>query len=114
MADKKKTDPTQDAAKAMQDAMAQFQKMGMQSMTWMGGDWMQKMNEMGTEVMHFMAERIQTDIEWQQRFMKCRDIKELQDVQAEFIQSSIDRYTEETGKLIDMGAKAMTPPETKS
>lgn len=106
----KKTDPTQDAAKAMQDAMSQLQQMGMQSMSWMGGDWMQKMNEMGSEMMHFMAERLQKDIEWQQRMLKCRDLKELHEVQAEFMQSAIERYTEETGKLMDMGAKAMTPP----
>jgi len=102
-----------DATAAMSEAMAQFQKMGFDTMSAMSGGWMQKMNELNTEILHFIAERMQKDLEFQQRLMQCRDPKELHALQTEFIQTMIDRYTEETGKLIDMTTKAMSPPDPK-
>lgn len=111
---KKTDDKKDDVTKAMSDAMAQMQKMSMSSMDWMGGDWMQRMNALGSEMMHFMAERMQRDIELQQKLLQCRDPKEFQKLQAEFMQNAIDRYTEETGKLMEMTAKAMTPPDPKA
>lgn len=100
---------TDDAAQAMQDAMAQMQKMSMGSMSWAGTDWMTRMNSLGSEVMQFMAERVQQDVDLQQRMLACKDVTELQKIQAEFLQTAINRYTEESGKLLEMYTKAWMP-----
>lgn len=99
------TKTTEDAAKAMTDAMANLQKMGLHSMTWMGGDWVERMSDLGNEFLQFMAERVQKDVELQHKLLHCRDVTELHKIQAEFVQTAIDRYTEETGRILEMTKK---------
>lgn len=105
----KSSKTTEDAAKSVQDAMSQLQKMGFDSMSWMGTDWMERMSDMGSEVLQFMADRVQQDVDLQHRLLHCRDVNELQKIQAEFVQTAINRYTEETGKMIEMSTKAWFP-----
>ena len=100
---------TEDAAQAIQDAVSQMQKMGFGALPLTGADWMARMNTLGSEVMQFMAERVQQDVDLQQRMLACKDVKELQKIQAEFLQTAINRYTEESGKLLEMYAKAWMP-----
>ena len=105
----KSSKTTEDAAKSVQDAMTQLQKMGFDSMSWMGTDWMERMSDLGSEVLQFIADRVQQDVDLQHRLLHCRDVNELQKIQAEFVQTAINRYTEETGKLIEMSTKAWFP-----
>lgn len=100
---------TKEAAQSVADTMETLQKMGLSSMTWMGTDWMERMSDLGSEMLQFLAERVQKDVDLQHKLLHCRDMHELHKIQAEFMQTAIDRYTEETGKLIEMGTKAMTP-----
>lgn len=92
------------ASAAVTEALADFQRMGLASMSWMNSDWPRKMNEMGSEAMAFVSERIKHDVEFQRCMMECRDIREFQQLQADFLQTAINQYTEETGKMLEMGA----------
>jgi hypothetical protein len=105
----KKSDPTEAAREAMAEAMAKFQQMGLKSMQWPGAEWMEKMSEMGSEWMHFLSERMQEDVEFQQKLLACKDASELHKLQADYVQTAIDQYTSETGRIIEMGSAAMTP-----
>lgn len=93
-----------EATQAVSDIMAQYQKMGLNALTLMGGDLMERLTDMGAEMLDFYTTRVKEDVELQHKLLHCRDLKEMQQVQGEFLQHAIDRYTEETGKLIEMGA----------
>lgn len=101
--------PAATEAPDVTDTMAQLQKVGLDTMTWMGTDWMERMTDLGNEFLQFLAERIQKDVELQHRLLHCKDVAELHKTQAEFMQTAIDRYTEETGRLIEMSTKAFMP-----
>ncbi len=108
MATGKKDETVKDASKAMTDLMAQYQKMGTNAMSFMGGDWMERMSDMGAEMLQFYTQRMQEDAALYQKLMQCRDLKEMHDIQGEFLQRAIDRYTEETGKIFEMGSGTWT------
>ncbi len=106
MATKKKDDAVKDAGQAVADLMAQYQKMGLNAMALMGGDWMERMSDMGAEMLQFYTQRVQEDVELYHKLLHCRDLGEMQEIQGEFLQRAINRYTEETGKIIEMGKTA--------
>ncbi|MGD9863549.1 MAG: phasin family protein [Pseudodonghicola sp.] len=93
-----------EASQAVTDLMGQYQKMGLNALTLMGGDWMERLSDMGAEMLDFYTNRVKEDVELQHKLLHCRDLKEMQQVQGEFLQRAIDRYTEETGKLIELGS----------
>lgn len=102
---------TEEATEAVRQAMAKLQEAGLTSMSWMGTDWMERMSDLGSEVLQFLAERVRQDVELQHRLLHCKDMTELHKIQAEFVQTAIDRYTEETGKLVELTSKFWAPPE---
>ncbi|MDK3020334.1 phasin family protein [Pseudodonghicola flavimaris] len=101
--DKKHEAVMNDAAQAMNDVMSQYQKMGLNALTLMGGDWVEKLSDMGAEMLEFYTQRIKEDVELQHKLLHCRDLSEMQQVQGEFLQRALNRYTEETGKIVEMG-----------
>lgn len=108
-----KSKATEEATQAMNETIAKMQKMGLNSMSWMGSDWMERMSDLGSEVLDFMAERVHEDVDFQHKLLHCRDMTELHKLQSEFIQRMINRYTEETGKMIELSSKAWMAPFEK-
>lgn len=104
--EKKADDAIGDAAQVMADLMAQYQKMGVNAMSLMGGDWMERMSDMGAEMLKFYTQRVQEDVELYHKLLHCKSLGEMQELQGEFLQRAINRYTEETGKIIEMGKTA--------
>lgn len=105
---------TDEATKAMTETIAKMQKMGLNSMTWMGTDWVERMADLGSEMLDFMAERVHEDVEFQHKLLHCKDMTELHQLQAEFVQRMINRYTEETGRFVELSTKAWMTPFDKS
>ena len=109
MADKpqEKTNP----AEALPfDIAARMKGNGMGDLMGLGTAWMEAMSDMSAELMSFVAERIKEDVKTQHKMLHCKDVAQLQHIQAEFIQKAVDQYHEETGKLVEMGQKAFKPP----
>lgn len=104
----KTADPISDAAQVMADMMTQYQTMGLNTMAAMGGDWMERMSDMGAEMLQFYTQRVQEDVELSHKLLHCKTLAEMHDVQGEFLQRAIDRYTEETGKIIEMSKAAFS------
>jgi hypothetical protein len=96
---------------AQTDDLAALQAQGLKALTGMNTAWMEALGEMGTEVMTFLADRIQEDVRTQHMLLQCRDAGELQRIQAEFIRTAIEHYTAETGKLVEIGQKIFAIPE---
>lgn len=106
--EKKETVQARTGAGAADDPfreMVAFQTQGLKALTGMNTAWFEAVSDMGSEVMSFLAERIQEDVKTQHQMLHCKDAGELQKIQAEFIQKAIDQYTLETGKLVEMSQK---------
>ncbi len=94
----------------MADDAATLQSYGFKTMSGMGMAWVEMLSDMGSEVLSFVADRIKEDVKAQHRMLHCRDAGELQKIQAEFVQTAINQYTAETGKLVKMSQDLMTAP----
>jgi hypothetical protein len=97
----------------MEDAAA-LQAHGFDKVTNMGVAWIEALSDMGSEVMSFVAERIKEDVHTQHRLLHCKDMEELHKIQADFVQTAIDQYRAETGKLVEMSHKLEIAPENDS
>jgi hypothetical protein len=100
--------PRPDAAMT---ALAKLQQSGFGSIVNMSTEWIETLSSMGAEITTFAAERIKEDVQTQQKIMQCKNMTEVQRVQAKFIQKALNQYQEETGKLIEMSTKAFAPKE---
>lgn len=87
-------------------AMAALQASGFGNMMGMGSAWFEAFSDMGAEFLGFLAARIREDVKTQHKILHCHDLRELQHIQAEFVQTAIDQYQAETGKLIEMSSTA--------
>lgn len=95
-------------AEQMSD-LATLQGFGFNNMTSMGTAWAETLSDMGSEVLSFVADRIQEDVKTQHEILHCSDMTEMQKIQTRFIQKAIDQYTAETGKLIEMSQQLFSP-----
>ena len=100
------------ASKVASD-MATLQDHGFKTMSSMGIAWVEALSDMGSEVMSFVADRIKEDVKTQHKMLHCKDLGELQHIQAQFIQTAIDQYTAETGKLVQMSQELYAPPKAE-
>jgi hypothetical protein len=62
-------------------------------------------SEMQKEIAGFVSERIRQDLETQHELLSCRTMGELREVQTRFLRTTIDQYSTEATKLIQLGAQ---------
>ncbi len=93
--------------------LAALQAYGFKTMTGMSTAWMEALSDMGSEVLSFVADRIKEDVKTQHQMLHCKNVADLQHIQAEFLQTAIDQYTAETGKLVKMSQEIFKPPMDK-
>jgi len=67
--------------------------------------------DMMTECSRFVTERLQRDMELQQRLLACRTPLELMQVQQAFLQETMDQYTEEAARAFKMMFKSASDIE---
>ena len=89
-------------------AFADLQKTGFENLMGFGAAWSEAMSEISAEFATFLAERIREDVRTQHKILHCKDVGELQSIQAAFLQTAIDQYQSETGKLLEMSSTAFT------
>lgn len=85
---------------------ATLEEAGLGKMMGPGTAWLESMAAMSAEVASFVAERLKEDVKTQHKILHCKNVSELQHIQAQFLQKAIDQYQEETGKLIEMSTGA--------
>lgn len=90
-------------------AISKLQEAGLGNMLGMSTAWFEAMGEMSAEVASFIADRIKEDVKTQHEILHCKNVADLQHIQAEFIQKAIDQYQAETGKLVEMSKNAFAP-----
>jgi hypothetical protein len=84
-----------------------LQQANLGPLQWLGTAWAAALAEMGTEVMSFVADRVREDVKTQHEILHCKDLSELQTIQAAFLERAFVQYTVETGKLIDIGSSVL-------
>ncbi len=93
---------------------ATLQDFGFNAMSGMGFVWAEALGDLGSEVLSFVADRIKEDAKTQQRMLHCKDMGELHEIQSEFLQTAINQYTADTGKLVEMSLDMLTPQKAKT
>ncbi len=107
MADTSKPQAKNNAGRADSiNAMATAQTQGFGNVMQIGTGWLETMSGIGAEMLGFVADRIKEDVKTQHDVLQCKNIADLQLVQAQFLQRSIDQYRAETGKLVEMNTRA--------
>lgn len=89
-------------------ALADLQNAGMGSLSWMGTAWVENMSDMYSEVLSFVAERVKEDVNTQHALLHCKDVAQIQKIQADFIQKALDQYSVETGKLVELNSSFLS------
>ena len=64
--------------------------------------------EMQKEVAGFVSERIRQDLETQQELLRCRTLDELREVQSRFFSTTLDQYSAEATKLMQLSTEVFT------
>lgn len=96
-----------------EDTMAKLQNAGFENMMSASTAWLESLSDMSAEVASFVADRIREDVKTQHKILHCKDMSELQQVQAEFIKKAVEQYQAETGKLVEMTSRAFAPTPKK-
>ncbi|WP_212523445.1 phasin family protein [Actibacterium sp. MT2.3-13A] len=97
----KKPDPTDLTNPFAAFMQAQAQAMG--RMTAFNGAVAEAMGRYGQEFVGFVQDRLEEDARTQQELLACRDLTQLAEIQSRFLERAMQQYTDETGKLVDLG-----------
>ena len=109
---KKEPDASSDPVAMGQALMKQMEDAGLGPMRWMGTAWLEKMADMNSEVVNFVADRIREDTKTQHELLHCKTAADIQKVQQAFLEKAYTQYSEETGKLLKMGMDMMPGGKT--
>jgi hypothetical protein len=109
-----KTDSKTATDDAPMKALSDLQKAGFGNAMGMSTAWMEALSDMGAEVLGFVADRVKEDVHTQHEILHCKNLGDLQHIQAQFVQKAIDQYQTETGKLVEMSTSAFTKSQSES
>lgn len=87
----------------MTDLMKEMQASGFDSAARFSASWAEAMTEIGQEVLDFVSERVKEDMATQRALLSANSVSEFQKVQADFLRTAIEQYSQETSKLVQMG-----------
>lgn len=105
---KPKTPAAQLEPEKVFQTLADVQTAGLGSLSWLGTKWVETMSDVGAEWLSFVADRVKEDVKTQHALIHAKNIGEMQHIQAQFLQKAIDDYREETGKIVEFCAQAMS------
>jgi hypothetical protein len=66
------------------------------------------LTEMQKEVAEFVSERIRQDLETQQELLRCRTLEDLREVQSRFFRITLEQYSAEATKLMQLSTEVFT------
>ena len=93
------------------DPISQLQRAGFGNMVVAQAAWLESLGDIGAEVATFVAERIKEDVDTQHQILQCKDMDEVRRIQRDFLQTAVDQYQAETGKLAQMSMDAFKVKE---
>ena len=100
---------TKTTTESMAPLLAAWQGVGLGPLNWLTPHVVERMSDMGSEWLSFVATRVQEDVALQHQLLHAKTPADAQAVQARFLQKALDQYTAETGKMMELGAKLFEP-----
>ena len=64
--------------------------------------WLEGIGDLGSEAFQFVSERINEDVKVQHEILHCKNPADLLSIQRRFLQTALDQYVEEGGKLMKL------------
>lgn len=64
--------------------------------------------DMGTEALRFASSRMQQDVETQTAMLACKNLEDIQKVQADFYNRALDEYRAGTSRMMEIMMSAAT------
>lgn len=110
MANTRKSKPT-GAHAQMNPLLASWQAAGLGPLNWLAPSMVERMSDMGSEWLSFVAARVQEDVALQHALLHAKTPADAQAVQMRFLQRAVDQYSAETGKMMEMSAHLFDPVE---
>lgn len=107
MAEKSKSEDNTTSDANVFGVMRDLQTAGFGSATMMGTAWVEAMSDLGSEFLSFIADRVKEDVQTQHQILHAKDVTEVQNIQAKFIQKAVDQYSAETGKMVELSKSAL-------
>ena len=108
MTDQRRTTLTQKTpAPSIMTEVADFHKAGFGPGVWFPMSVFKNVNDMGAEVVQFVADRFEEDIRLQNEIFKCKDLAQLFEIQVRFFETAVDQYTKKTEELAQMGSEIL-------
>jgi len=89
-------------------AATKTQQQAVESMERVGATLFTSVVEMQKEVAGFVSGRIRQDLETQQELLRCRTLDELRAVQGRFFRSTLDQYSAEATRLMQLSTEVFT------
>lgn len=108
MADTSKTTPKSIIDTPAIASLRDIQDTGFASASKFGAAWLEAMNDLGSEVLSFVVNRVKEDVQTQHEVVRAKSLADVHHIQSQFVQKTIDQYTAETGKLVAIGKAVMT------
>jgi hypothetical protein len=87
---------------------ARTQRQALTSIERSGGSMLTGLTEMQKKIAEFISERIRQDLETQQELLRCRTLNEVREVQSRFFRTTLDQYSTEATKLMQLSAEVFT------
>lgn len=89
-------------------ALRDIQDTGFASASKLGAAWLEAMNDLSSELLSFVVNRVKEDVQTQHEVVQAKSLADVHHIQSQFVQKAIDQYTAETGKLVEICKVAMT------
>jgi hypothetical protein len=90
-----------------EDMLAEMHKEGFRNIAQFNAVLMERFAEMNAEMAKFIARRIAEDVKVQQELLRCKDLKDVQNVQVHFFEQAFKQYQEGSARMIDIGTHAL-------
>lgn len=101
----RKETETKTTTQSMAPLLAAWQVAGLGPLNWLAPTVVERMSDMGSEWLVFVATRVQEDVALQHALLHAKSSSEAQEIQMRFLQTAMDQYGAETGKMVEMGAR---------
>ncbi len=96
---------------AITPLLVKWQATGLGPLNWLAPTVVERMTDMGSEWLSFVAARVQEDVALQHGLLHAKSPEEAQAVQAKFLQKAMEDYSAESGRMMDLSAKLFDPVE---
>jgi len=99
-----KSEATPDPTETWTKFLATFPAAAPGSLPWMNLEAAEQAADMGADFVQFVSDRIREDVKTQHALLHCKDPGEFAKIQETFLQTAVNQYAAQTGRMVEMSA----------